>query len=114
MVAYGATVRAQAEIPAVIVGQVQALEDQVEAHFVAHPDAEIYLCQPGLGKIPGARMPAESGDDGCVHGCGVRVPPVAGGDSSARSPPFRLRGVHLCGAARVERPPATPPAPLRF
>ncbi|ACZ83434.1 hypothetical protein Sros_0405 [Streptosporangium roseum DSM 43021] len=29
---------------------------------------------------------------GCVHGCGGRVPPVAGGGSGARSPPFRPRG----------------------
>jgi transposase len=61
--AYGATVRAQAEILMAIVGQVQALEEQVEAHFVAHPDAEIYQSQPGLGKILGARVLAEFGDD---------------------------------------------------
>jgi hypothetical protein len=27
----------------------------VEAHFGQHPDAEIYLSQPGMGAVPGAR-----------------------------------------------------------
>ena len=33
------------------------------AHFGQHPDAEIYLSQPGLGVILGARVLAEFGDD---------------------------------------------------
>ena len=43
--------------------QVKALQGQAEAHFGQHPDAEIYLSQPGMGAIPGARVPGESGDD---------------------------------------------------
>jgi transposase len=43
--------------------QVKALESQVEAHFGQHPDAEIYLSQPGLGEITGARVLSEFGDD---------------------------------------------------
>ncbi len=39
------------------------MEAQVEAHFGRHPDAEIVLSQPGLGKVLGARVLAESGDD---------------------------------------------------
>ena len=38
--------------------QVKTLQGQVEAHFGRHPDAEIYLSQPGLGadpRRPGAR-----------------------------------------------------------
>jgi len=35
----------------------------VEAHFGQHPDAEIYLSQPGLGQVTGARVPGEFGDD---------------------------------------------------
>jgi transposase len=35
----------------------------VEAHFGRHPDAEIYLSQPGLGAITGARVLGEFGDD---------------------------------------------------
>jgi hypothetical protein len=35
----------------------------VEAHFGQHPDAEVYLSQPGMGAILGARVLAELGDD---------------------------------------------------
>src|SRR3954454_5635411 len=35
---------------------------QVEAHFGQHPDGEIYLSQPGLGVVLGARVLAEFGD----------------------------------------------------
>lgn len=43
--------------------QVTALAEQVSAGFGRHPDAEIYLSQPGLGEILGARVLAEFGDD---------------------------------------------------
>jgi hypothetical protein len=36
---------------------------QVEAHFGQHPAVEIYLSQPGMGPIVGARVLAEFGDD---------------------------------------------------
>src|SRR5262249_16506308 len=39
------------------------LQGQVEAHFGRHPDAEIYLSQPGLGAITSARVLGELGDD---------------------------------------------------
>ena len=39
------------------------MEGQVEAYFGRHPDAEIYLSQPGLGAVLGARVLAEFGDD---------------------------------------------------
>ena len=39
------------------------LEDQVRQGFGQHPDAEIYLSQPGLGPILAARVLAEMGDD---------------------------------------------------
>jgi transposase len=42
---------------------VASLQGQVEAHFGQHPDAEIYLSQPGLGAITGARVLGEFGDD---------------------------------------------------
>jgi transposase len=61
--AYAATVRAQAAILATLNAQIKAMEDQVEAHFGQHPDAEIYLSQPGLGVVLGARVLAEFGDD---------------------------------------------------
>lgn len=61
--AYAATVRAQAAILTVLNTEVAAIEEQVEAHFGQHPDADIYLSQPGLGMALGARVLAEFGDD---------------------------------------------------
>ncbi|MET8353636.1 MULTISPECIES: IS110 family transposase [unclassified Micromonospora] len=61
--AYAATVRAQVAILGTLQTQIKAMEQQVEAHFGQHPDAEIYLSQPGLGRILGARVLAEFGDD---------------------------------------------------
>jgi hypothetical protein len=61
--AYGATVRALAAMIATSNEQISALEGQVEACFGRHPDAEIYLSQPGLGSVLGARVLAEFGDD---------------------------------------------------
>ena len=61
--AYAATVRAQVAILLTLRSQIKALEEQVQAHFGTHPDAEIYLSQPGLGPILGARVLAEFGDD---------------------------------------------------
>jgi hypothetical protein len=61
--AYAATVRALITVITALNGQVQVLQGQVEAHFGQHPDAEIYLSQPGLGHVLGARVLAEFGDD---------------------------------------------------
>ncbi|MCX5208396.1 IS110 family transposase [Kitasatospora sp. NBC_00240] len=61
--AYGAAVTAHARVLIALNEQVQALEEQVRAHFLAHPDAEIYLSMPGIGEITGARVLAEFGDD---------------------------------------------------
>lgn len=61
--AYAATVRAQVAILTVLNEQITAIGDQVEAHFSRHPDAEVYLSQPGLGVVLGARVLAEFGDD---------------------------------------------------
>jgi transposase len=61
--AYAATVRSQVAILVTVNAQVEALEEQVKAHFGQHPDAEIYLSQPGLAYTLGARVLAEFGDD---------------------------------------------------
>ncbi|KJY40404.1 transposase [Streptomyces sp. NRRL S-444] len=61
--AYGAAVVAQASLLIALNEQIQALEVQVTAHFLTHPDAEIYLSMPGIGEITGARVLAEFGDD---------------------------------------------------
>ena len=61
--AYAATVRAQTAILTVLNAQIETLEEQVQAHFGRHPDAMVYLSQPGLGAVLGARVLAEFGDD---------------------------------------------------
>ena len=61
--AYAATVRAQVAILATLNAEIARMEEQVEAHFGRHPDAEIYRSQPGLGQILAARVLAEFGDD---------------------------------------------------
>jgi transposase len=60
--AYAATVQASAAILITLNEQIKQLETQVEGHFLQHPDAEIYLSQPGIGTINGARVLAEFGD----------------------------------------------------
>jgi transposase len=61
--AYGASTRALVAVITELVRQTQVLQQEVEAGFGRHPDAEIYLSQPGLGPILGARVLAEFGDD---------------------------------------------------
>jgi transposase len=60
--AYAATVRSLIAVITTLNEQVASLQGQVEAHFGQHPDAEIYLSQPGLGAITGARVLGEFGD----------------------------------------------------
>ncbi len=61
--AYAAAVRSLVAVIDALVAQVEVLREEVEAGFGRHPDAEIYLSQPGLGPILGARVLAEFGDD---------------------------------------------------
>jgi hypothetical protein len=61
--AYAATVRSLIAVIAALNDQVKVLQGQVEEHFGRHPDAEVYLSQPGMGKILGARVLGEFGDD---------------------------------------------------
>ena len=61
--AYAATVLAQVAILTVLNTQISTMQEQVDAHFGQHPDAEIYLSQPGLGVVLAARVLAEFGDD---------------------------------------------------
>ncbi|MEV6306962.1 IS110 family transposase, partial [Actinoplanes sp. NPDC051861] len=60
--AYAATVRATVAVLTTLNTEIRTLEGQVEAHFGQHPDAEVYLSQPGIGVILGARVLAEFGD----------------------------------------------------
>ncbi|MGW5153559.1 IS110 family transposase [Rhodococcus koreensis] len=61
--AYAASTRAAVAVLATLNEQITALEAQVDAHFLRHPDAEIVLSQPGLRTVLGARVLAEFGDD---------------------------------------------------
>jgi hypothetical protein len=58
-----ASVSALVAVLTTMVAQTAVLEEQVRQGFGQHPDAEIYLSQPGLGTILGARVLAEMGDD---------------------------------------------------
>ncbi|MBG0814030.1 IS110 family transposase [Planomonospora sp. ID82291] len=60
--AYASTVRALAAVIATLNTEIKTLEDEVEAHFGRHPDAEVILSQPGIGVVLGARVLAEFGD----------------------------------------------------
>ncbi len=61
--AFAATTTAAVGIIAQLNHQIAALEAELEERFEQHPDAEIYLSQPGLGDVLGARVLGEFGDD---------------------------------------------------
>jgi transposase len=61
--AYGQSVLALVQVLQALNLQVAALEAELAASFKVHPDAEIYLSQPGLGNVLGARALGEFGDD---------------------------------------------------
>jgi transposase len=63
MPAYAASVSALVAVITEMVRQTAVLEEQVKQGFGQHPDAEIYLSQPGMGPILAARVLAEMGDD---------------------------------------------------
>ena len=75
--------------------QVKVLHGQVEADFGEHPDAEIYLSQPGLGRVLGARVLAEFGDDPGRYADGK-----ARRNYAATSPITRASGKRKLVAAR--------------
>ena len=61
--AQAATVGALVSIIGELNHQIADLEATLETCFEEHPDAAIYLSQPGLGKVLGARALGEFGDD---------------------------------------------------
>jgi transposase len=93
--AYAATARSLIAVITTLNEQVKTLQGQVEAHFGQHPDAEIYLSQPGLGAILGARVLAESGDDSRRYADGT-----ARRNYAATSPITRASGKKKIVAAR--------------
>ena len=61
--AYGTTVASLVRIIAETNRQITELEAALHTRFREHPDAVIYLSQPGLGTVLGARALGEFGDD---------------------------------------------------
>ena len=61
--AFAATTRATVGILIELNRQIADLEAELATHFETHPDADIYLSQPGLGVILGARVLGEFGDN---------------------------------------------------
>ena len=61
--AFAATTRANVGIIAELNRHISELETTLANHFETHPDADIYLSQPGLGDVLGARVLGEFGDD---------------------------------------------------
>jgi transposase len=61
--AFAATASAAVSIIAELNHQISELEATLAEHFEMHPDADIYLSQPGLGVILSARVLGEFGDD---------------------------------------------------
>jgi hypothetical protein len=96
--AYAVTVRSLIAVITTLNEQVNSLQGQVEAHFGQHPDAEIYLSQPGLGATTGARVPGEFGDDPRRYACAK-----ARKNYAATSPITRASGKRKSVAARFVR-----------
>ena len=61
--AYATIAASQVQLISALNRQIPALEKVVGQGFSQHPDAELYLSQPGLGQVLGARVLAEFGDD---------------------------------------------------
>ena len=61
--AYGTIVASLTRLIAVHSREIGRLEEVLAAHFPKHPDAELYLSQPGMGIVTAARVLGEFGDD---------------------------------------------------
>jgi transposase len=96
--AYTAAVRSLVAVIAELVTQTEVLRAEVEAGFGRHPDTEIYLSQPGLGAILGARVLAEFGDDPDRY-----ADPKARKNYSGMAPITRASGTRRTVLARYAR-----------
>ena len=96
--AYAASVRSLVAVIDALVVQIETLRGEVEAGFGRHPDAEIYLSQPGLGTVLGARVLAEFGDDPTRY-----ADPKARKNYSGMAPITRASGTRRIVLARYAR-----------
>ncbi len=96
--AYATAVRSLVTVITTLVSQTEVLHGEVEAGFGRHPDAEIYLSQPGLGPVLGARVLAEFGDDPTRY-----ADPKARKNYSGMAPITRASGTRRLVLARYAR-----------
>lgn len=96
--AYGRTVAALVAVIAQLNQQIAALEADLAEGFEEHPDVEIYLSQPGLGVVLGARAIAEFGDDRTRFAY-----PKARKNFAGTSPITKASGTRQVVLARVAR-----------
>lgn len=96
--AYAAAVRSLIAMIITLNEQAKILQEQVEADFGRHPDAEIYRSQPGMGAILGARVLGEFGDDPHRYATGK-----ARKNYAATSPLTRASGKKKTVTARFVR-----------
>jgi transposase len=61
--AFGSTVISTVAIISSMNAEIARLQDELASRFEVHPDAEILTSLPGLGRVLGARVLAEFGDD---------------------------------------------------
>lgn len=96
--AFGVSARALVTVITALTTEITTLQDEVDAYFGQHPDAEIYLSQPGLGMILAARVLAEFGDDPHRYATGKARKNYAG-----TSPITRASGTKTAVLARYAR-----------
>jgi transposase len=96
--AYTAAVRSLVAVISELVTQTEVLQAEVAAGFGRHPDAEIYLSQPGLGPVLSARVLAEFGDDPHRY-----ADPKARKNYSGMAPITRASGTRRVVLARYAR-----------
>jgi transposase len=96
--AFGVSARALVTVITALTAEINTLQDEVDAYFGRHPDAEIYLSQPGLGTILAARVLAEFGDDPNRYATGKSRKNYAG-----TSPITRASGTKTAVLARYAR-----------
>ena len=96
--AFGATVVSTVAIISSMNAEITRLQGELASRFESHPDAEILTSLPGLGRVLGARVLAEFGDD-----------PTRYADARARrnyagmAPITRASGTRRVVLARVAR-----------
>lgn len=66
--AYVTTVRSLVGVIAALVEQISTIEAELVKRLGQHPDAAIYLSQPGMGEIVSSRVLGEFGDDRARYG----------------------------------------------